>query len=172
MAPRGERRHLQTPPQKGASQELAPILGGKSSGPAQLSFGASTAVGEGAALDELRSARSGAAWVLDKTLREKEEAKWEALVASASGKAPPKVAACLNRCAPAVAWAAVGCEVCVPVYVKVFKALYYFLSKLPTDVLGIVWGLCLVFFGAAKESEIPNFKGSYLGRFPFVSADF
>ena len=26
--------------------------------------------------------------------------------------------------------------------------------------------------GAAKESEIPNFKGSYLGRFPLVSADF
>ena len=25
---------------------------------------------------------------------------------------------------------------------------------------------------AAKESEIPNFKGSYLGRFPIVSADF
>ena len=158
MAPRGERRHLQTPPQKGASQELAPILGGKSSGPAQLSFGASTAVGEGAALDELRSARSGAAWVLDKTLREKEEAKWEALVASASGKAPPKVAACLNRCAPAVAWAAVGCEVCVPVYVKVFKALYYVLSKLPTDVLGIVWGLCLVFFGGVYPLTMAAFE--------------
>ena len=26
--------------------------------------------------------------------------------------------------------------------------------------------------GAAKESEIPNFKGSYLGRFPLVLADF
>jgi hypothetical protein len=25
---------------------------------------------------------------------------------------------------------------------------------------------------AAKESEIPNFKGSDLGRFPLVSADF
>ena len=25
---------------------------------------------------------------------------------------------------------------------------------------------------AAKESEIPNFKGSYLGRFPLVLADF
>ena len=25
---------------------------------------------------------------------------------------------------------------------------------------------------AAKESEIPNFKGSYLGRFPLVAADF
>ena len=25
---------------------------------------------------------------------------------------------------------------------------------------------------AAKESEIPNFKGSYLGHFPLVSADF
>jgi len=25
---------------------------------------------------------------------------------------------------------------------------------------------------AAKESEIPNFKGSYLGRFPLVSANF
>ena len=25
---------------------------------------------------------------------------------------------------------------------------------------------------AGKESEIPSFKGSYLGRFPLVSADF
>ena len=29
-----------------------------------------------------------------------------------------------------------------------------------------------VFNRAAQESEIPNFKGSYLGRFPLVSADF
>jgi hypothetical protein len=28
------------------------------------------------------------------------------------------------------------------------------------------------FLRAAKESEIPNFKGSFLGRFPLVSADF
>jgi hypothetical protein len=27
-------------------------------------------------------------------------------------------------------------------------------------------------FGAGKESEMPNFKGPYLGRFPLVSADF
>ena len=26
--------------------------------------------------------------------------------------------------------------------------------------------------GAGQESEIPNFKGSFLGRFPLVSADF
>jgi hypothetical protein len=26
--------------------------------------------------------------------------------------------------------------------------------------------------GAGKECEIPNFKGSFLGRFPLVSADF
>ena len=31
--------------------------------------------------------------------------------------------------------------------------------------------LALVTDRAAKESEIPNFKGSYLGRFPLVSAD-
>ena len=31
---------------------------------------------------------------------------------------------------------------------------------------------CLALGGAARESEIPNFKGSYLGRFPLVSADF
>ena len=30
----------------------------------------------------------------------------------------------------------------------------------------------LVFARAAQESEIPNFKGSYLGHFPLVSADF
>ena len=29
-----------------------------------------------------------------------------------------------------------------------------------------------VFVGAAQESDIPNFKGSYLGRFPLVLADF
>ena len=28
------------------------------------------------------------------------------------------------------------------------------------------------YYWAGKESEIPNFKGSYLGRFPLVSADF
>jgi hypothetical protein len=32
--------------------------------------------------------------------------------------------------------------------------------------------LFFALFRAAKESEIPNFKGSYLGRFPLVSADF
>ena len=30
----------------------------------------------------------------------------------------------------------------------------------------------LAFARAGQESEIPNFKGSYLGRFPLVSADF
>ncbi|EGB11106.1 hypothetical protein AURANDRAFT_52644 [Aureococcus anophagefferens] len=33
-------------------------------------------------------------------------------------------------------------------------------------------GVLAVSHRAAKESEIPNFKGSYLGRFPLVSADF
>jgi hypothetical protein len=32
--------------------------------------------------------------------------------------------------------------------------------------------LSAVTFRAGKESELPNFKGSYLGRFPLVSADF
>merc|ERR1711965_1086133 len=30
----------------------------------------------------------------------------------------------------------------------------------------------VVEIGAGKGCEIPNFKGSYLGRFPLVSADF
>jgi hypothetical protein len=30
----------------------------------------------------------------------------------------------------------------------------------------------VVIVRAGQESEIPNFKGSYLGRFPLVSADF
>jgi hypothetical protein len=34
------------------------------------------------------------------------------------------------------------------------------------------WCYGLALAGAAQESEIPNFKGSYLGRFPLVSADF
>ena len=32
--------------------------------------------------------------------------------------------------------------------------------------------LTVVYARAGKESEIPKFKGSYLGRFPLVSADF
>ena len=36
-----------------------------------------------------------------------------------------------------------------------------------------VAGITLLALGrAGQESEIPNFKGSYLGRFPLVSADF
>ena len=33
-------------------------------------------------------------------------------------------------------------------------------------------GPCLAPTRAAQESELPNFKGSYLGRFPLISADF
>ena len=46
------------------------------------------------------------------------------------------------------------------------------------DVLRELSSWCLQDLGfkvnrrAAQESEIPNFKGSYLGRFPLVSADF
>ena len=41
-------------------------------------------------------------------------------------------------------------------------ALIYVFASLP---------LCLAFDGAGQESEIPNFKGSYLGRFPLVLAN-
>ena len=38
---------------------------------------------------------------------------------------------------------------------------------------GILYGeLRKATVGAGQESEIPNFKASYLGRFPLVSADF
>jgi hypothetical protein len=36
----------------------------------------------------------------------------------------------------------------------------------------VAWRTYVVNARAAKESEIPNFKGSFLGRFPLVSADF
>ena len=36
----------------------------------------------------------------------------------------------------------------------------------------LLFGGLTVVVGAGKESDIPNFKGSYLGRFPLVSADF
>jgi len=38
--------------------------------------------------------------------------------------------------------------------------------------LATYWLDVAVKFRAGQESEIPNFKGSYLGRFPLVSADF
>jgi hypothetical protein len=44
------------------------------------------------------------------------------------------------------------------------------LARPPADV---AYGVAsYVATRAGKESEIPNFKGSYLGRFPLVSADF
>jgi len=39
-------------------------------------------------------------------------------------------------------------------------------------VYGLLVLAATVGYRAARESEIPNFKGSYLGRFPLVSADF
>jgi NADPH:quinone reductase-like Zn-dependent oxidoreductase len=40
------------------------------------------------------------------------------------------------------------------------------------DAVEVLKNLGAACAGAAKESVIPNFKGSYLGRFPLVSADF
>ena len=46
----------------------------------------------------------------------------------------------------------------------------YAMGRLLAWSLGSDFAAVLV--RAAQESEIPNFKGSYLGRFPLVSADF
>ena len=49
-------------------------------------------------------------WVLDGSLRAKEQKKFEALIESASSKAPGKMAGCLNATKPCLGWtlAAVG----------------------------------------------------------------
>ena len=55
-------------------------------------------------------------WVLDGSLRAKEQKKFEALIESASSKAPGKMAGCLNATKPCLAGFAVCCEVCLPIY--------------------------------------------------------
>ena len=52
-------------------------------------------------------------WVLDGSLRAKEQKKFEALIESASSKAPGKMAGCLNATKPCLAGVAVCCEVCL-----------------------------------------------------------
>ena len=48
----------------------------------------------------------------------------------------------------------------------------FFAMSLMIISLGLFVGLLVVPARAGQESEIPNFKGSFLGRFPLVSADF
>ena len=63
----------------------------------------------------------------------------------------------------------------VTLQVEVYRRSAYYVS---TVMIPCVLFLFIQYAGffvdrrAGKESEIPNFKGSYLGRFPLVSADF
>lgn len=99
-------------------------------------------------------------WVLDGTLRAKEQKKFKALIESASSKAPGKMAGCLNAFKPCLAGAAVCCEVCLPIYGQIAYYIAKFCASLPTDVFGVVWGLCLVFFGGFYPLTMAAFEAA------------
>jgi len=97
---------------------------------------------------------------LNKKLREKEEARWKRLVNSASSKAPPPIAKFLNRCGPCLTKVLLLCEYCVPCYMRIFKAIAAILVELPTDLFGVIWGMCLVFFGGFYPLTMAAFEAA------------
>jgi len=46
----------------------------------------------------------------------------------------------------------------IPIYANIAYYIAAFVSKLPTDVFGIVWGLCLVFFGGFYPLTMAAFE--------------
>lgn len=83
---------------------------------------------------------------------------WEKIVRGAHGREPPKVAKCLNACGPVLRKCTWCCRCCIPIYAKVFGAIFTVLDNLPTDLFGIVWGLCLVFFGGFYPLTLSAFE--------------
>lgn len=140
----------------GTNQELAPL---KESSEEALPS-STTAVGESEAKGEEGAPGPKMAWVMDRTLREKEAAKWERLVAGASTKAPPAAAKCLQACAPYAGRVVVCCEVCLPAYARVLGVVWNFMNRLPTDWFNVVWGLCLVFFGGFYPLTMAAFEAA------------
>ena len=93
-----------------------------------------------------------AAWLFDAEARDKEQGKWKKLIGvgadkvRSTGKAEG-CAVCLDKSAPCLAWTVVGCEACVPLYIKVARCVYSALSVLPQEELCVIGGALLVFFG-------------------------
>jgi hypothetical protein len=97
-------------------------------------------------------------WIFNKTLRQKEEQRWAELIEAASEKAPGGAAKCLQSAAPCLSMGAVGCEACGTIYVKAAFCIVSIMSRLPTDVFAVVWGLCLVFFGGFYPLTMAAFE--------------
>mmetsp|Transcript_744 Transcript_744/g.2235 ORF Transcript_744/g.2235 Transcript_744/m.2235 type:complete len:384 (-) Transcript_744:102-1253(-) len=134
----------------GADSELVPLSDGDA-------YGATTREeSEGVKLEDFKP--DAPLWVLDRTIREKEQLKFQKLIEAASAKAPGRCSKCLETCAPCLACGAVTCSVCIPIYANIAYYIAAFVSKLPTDVFGIVWGLCLVFFGGFYPLTMAAFE--------------
>mmetsp|Transcript_15516 Transcript_15516/g.48027 ORF Transcript_15516/g.48027 Transcript_15516/m.48027 type:complete len:131 (-) Transcript_15516:1010-1402(-) len=90
----------------GADSELVPLSDGDA-------YGATTREeSEGVKLEDFKP--DAPLWVLDRTIREKEQLKFQKLIEAASAKAPGRCSKCLETCAPCLACGAVTCSVCIP----------------------------------------------------------
>jgi len=84
--------------------------------------------------------------VTNKTAREKEQLRFQKMLESVSDYSP-KYAPYLRACAPLAAKCAVACEVLVPVCVRALGLAAAALALLPLDLLYVLLGLLLCFFG-------------------------
>ena len=85
--------------------------------------------------------------ILHPTMREKEHKKITKLLDAATDRAPPAVVGYLKSAQPCVAGCVVGCEMCVPIYARVYALGARFVAALPQEELGMLLGLLLCFFG-------------------------
>lgn len=100
-----------------------------------------------------------AAWLFDREQVAKEQSKWKKIIGVGITRAPEQTRSCLTTSTPCLAWTVVGCEACVPLYIKVARFLYKILSVLPQEELCIIGGVLLVFFGGMYPMTMAAFEG-------------
>lgn len=83
-----------------------------------------------------------------------ETSRIEKMVEAAAGLAPPRLVPWLKKAAPAIAVVAAFINRVAPVLIKAYATLFEFFQLLPQDLMMVVFGVALCFFGGVYPAAI------------------
>lgn len=90
----------------------------------------------------------------NKTIREKEQQKFLRMATELSAGAPPFLVKVIRAIGPFLSWILVFLEVLIPICYQLYLITAAFVAVLPIDVLYIIGGLAICFFGGAYPTTI------------------
>jgi hypothetical protein len=88
------------------------------------------------------------------TVRQQEKEKFEKMVLELSSAAPPFAVKAIRFLAPLISWTLVVLEILVPVLYQLSRIISAFVAILPLDVMYIIGGFLICFFGGSYPTTI------------------